>query len=254
MRPENTLAAFEYAIEAGAHYLELDLAVTKDDVLVASHDLALNPKICRSPGGPTVIRELTMAELRRWDCGSLRNPRFPQQMPVPGARIPALDEVFELARRAPVAFDVEPKFSPVHPEYTPPPERFAELLLEMIRRHGLESRVVVQCFDFRILHALKALAPEIRGAALIEFGGQDFVEPARRAEASIIAPERRMVSERKVDAAHAAGLRVVPWTANMPAEWKRLIRAGVDGIITDDPAGLLRYLASSSAPDSESGK
>lgn len=254
MRPENTMAAFAYAIEVGAHYLELDLAATKDDVLMAAHDLVLNPKICRSPGGPTVIRELTLAELRKWDCGSLRHARFPRQAPVPGAGIPTLNEVFEFARNAPVQFDIEPKFSPAHPEYTPSPERFAELLLEMVRRHGLECRVVVQSFDFRILHAMRALVPEIRRAALAHFGSWDFVDVARRAKATIIAPERRMVSARKVRAAHEAGIQVVPWTANRPAEWKRLIRAGVDGIITDDPAGLLSYLAASSAPDSKSGR
>src|SRR5437588_402578 len=79
LRPENTIPAFEYAIGAGADVLELDMAVTRDDVVVVSHDPVLNPEICRSPGGSTLIRVLTLAELRKWDCGSLRNPKFPRQ-------------------------------------------------------------------------------------------------------------------------------------------------------------------------------
>ena len=76
--PENTMAAFEYAIDQGADAIEMDVVVTKDDVPVIFHDPILNPAICRSPGGSDAIRELTFAELRDWDCGSLINPRFPR--------------------------------------------------------------------------------------------------------------------------------------------------------------------------------
>src|SRR5687767_15999732 len=88
VRPENTLPAFEHAIGAGADVLELDLAVTKDNVLVASHDPVLNPKICSGSGLTRVIREMTLAELKKWDCGSLRNPDYPKQNPVPGTTVP----------------------------------------------------------------------------------------------------------------------------------------------------------------------
>ncbi|HZT31201.1 MAG TPA: glycerophosphodiester phosphodiesterase [Bryobacteraceae bacterium] len=242
-RPENTLPAFEYAIAAGADFLELDVAVTRDDVLVVSHDPVFNPDICRAPGGSRVIRELTLAELRLWDCGSLHNPRFPSQQPVPGARIPTLDEVLDLAGSGAFGFNIETKSFPEHPELTPPPERFAALLLAAIRRRRLESRVVVQSFDFRTLAALRALAPEIRRAALDERGRCDFVSLAREAaEAQIVAPAFALVTPEKVRAAHAAGIEVVPWTANAAPAWDCLINAGVDGIITDDPAGLLAYL------------
>src|SRR5258705_1556459 len=97
MRPENTLPAFEYAIGAGVDALELDLAVTKDDHLVVSHDPVINAEICSGPGQPRPIRTLTLAELRHWDCGGKRNPAYPKQTPVPGTRIPTLDEVLALA-------------------------------------------------------------------------------------------------------------------------------------------------------------
>src|SRR3989454_12672213 len=79
MRPENTLPAFEYAIGVGVDALELDMAVTKDDVLVVSHDPRLNSTICTGPGAPRPIRELTLSELRQWDCGAKRNPAFATQ-------------------------------------------------------------------------------------------------------------------------------------------------------------------------------
>jgi glycerophosphoryl diester phosphodiesterase len=242
--PENTLPAFEYAIETGADALELDLAVTSDDVVVVSHDPLLRPDICRGPEGTRVIRQMTFAELRRWDCGSLKNPDYPRQKPVPGTRIPSLDEVLALAPRGSFDFNIETKIFADQPQYTPSPERFAELVLAAVRRRRIESRVILQSFDFRTLHAMKKLAPKIRLSALYERGEKDFVTLAKESGAGIVSPQFLLVTPEKVRAAHEAGLQVVPWTANDSAVWDALIHAGVDAIITDDPEGLIRYLKS----------
>jgi len=241
--PENTLPAFEYAIRAGVDALEMDLAVTKDDVLVVSHDPELNKQICQAPAGsPVAIRQLTLEELKRWDCGSLRNPNFPKQTPVPETRVPTLDEVFALAGRGNFQFNIEIKSFPDRPELTPSPLRCAEMLLEAIRRHRLESRVIVQSFDFRSLQAMHGLAREIRLSALDERGLGDFAAVARSAGANIISPHFHLVTPEKVAAAHAVHVQVVVWTANTPELWDRLIAARVDGIITDDPAELIAHL------------
>src|SRR5215831_5429584 len=87
VRPENTLPAFEYAIRTGVDALELDLAVTKDNVLVVSHDPTLRPPVCTGPRDGAIIHELTLSEVRQWDCGSTKNPGFPKQEPIPGTRI-----------------------------------------------------------------------------------------------------------------------------------------------------------------------
>ena len=241
-RPENTLAAFQYAIEAGVDVLELDVAVTRDNVLVVSHDPALNAEICSGPGPAHPIREMTLAELRRWDCGSKVNPAFPKQQLTPGARIPALDEVLALERRGSFGFNIETKSFPLRPQLTPPPEEFARMLAGAVRRHKLERRVIVQSFDFRTLVAMKKIAPELRLAALWSSGPRDFVSIARETGAGIVAPRFGLVTPEQVRAAQQAGLEVVPWTANDPADWNRLIAAGVDAIITDDPAALIAHL------------
>jgi glycerophosphoryl diester phosphodiesterase len=242
MRPENTIPAFEYAIGVGVDALELDMAVTKDDVVVVSHDPVLNPEICKGPAASVPIRTLTLKELRQWDCGALRNPKFPKQTPVPGTRIPTLDEVFALSSRGKFDFNIETKIFEDHPEYTPSPEKFARLVLDCVQRHGLLSRVILQSFDFRTLHAMKALTPLIRLSALYEKGNDSFLEIAGRAGAQIVSPEKELVTREKVDAAHVAGVTVVPWTANTRVEWDALAAAGVDAIITDDPAALIAYL------------
>ncbi len=95
--PENTLPAFEYAIQQGVDALEMDMAVTKDNVIVISHDPILETPVCSGPRNGVVIHTLTLAEVRQWDCGAVQNPNFATQKPVPGTRMPTLDDVFRLA-------------------------------------------------------------------------------------------------------------------------------------------------------------
>ena len=244
LRPENTLPAFEYAIQAGVDVLELDISVTKDDVLVVSHDPTLLPAICTGPKPNAVIRELTLEQLRRYDCGGLKNAGFPKQRPVPGTWVPTLDEVLTMAAPSKVEFNIETKIFRDKPEYTPAPEEFARMMLAAIRKHHLESRVIVQSFDFRTLHAMKKLAPEIRLSALYAGLPKDFVQIAREAGAQIVSPHYMLVNQQRVAAAHQAGLQVVPWTANTAKDWNALIDARVDAIITDDPAALIAHLKS----------
>lgn len=249
VRPENSLPAFTYAIEQGVDVLEMDLAVTKDDVLVVSHDASMNPKFCEGPAGAeTVIRKMTLAELRRWDCGAKANSDFPQQQAVPGTHVPTLQEVFDLVRKkkSAVGFNIETKISPARPEQTPTPERFAQLLFDLVRKNKLTGRVILQSFDYRTLHAMKKLEPAMRLSALYpereKSPHRTLVELAKEAGATIVSPHIRTVRAEEVAEAHRAGLQVVPWTANEPAAWDRLIAAQVDAIITDDPAALMAYL------------
>ena len=145
LAPENTLAGFVRALEVGVSTLELDTVVTKDNVVVVSHDPTLNPNITRDaagrfiePPGPA-IRATTLAELRRYDVGRLRPgtryaQTYPDQRAVDGERIPTLAEVFALvrARGADVRFNIETKITPQQPDLAPEPEAFVKLLLAEI--------------------------------------------------------------------------------------------------------------------------
>ena len=245
LRPENTLPAFDYAIQAGVDVLELDMAVTRDNVLVVSHDPILEPPVCSGPGPKAVIHELTLAEVKQWDCGAIRNPNFPKQQNIPGTRMPTLDEVFTLAAPSRVELNIETKSFPDKPEYTPSPEEFARLVLQQVRKHKLEKRVILQSFDFRTLRAMKGLAPDIRRSALIENDARDFVTVAHDAgDAQIVSPNFHLVTPEKVAQAHAAGIQIVPWTVNTPEDWAHMAGAQVDAIISDDPAALIAWLKS----------
>jgi glycerophosphoryl diester phosphodiesterase len=221
--PENSIPAFRYAIEQGVDFIELDVAVTKDYVPVVSHDPHLNPAIGTGPAPGTAIHNLTLTELNR--C------------------FPTLDEVFALARGNLVQFNVEIKIFADQPELTPGPAEFTKLILDLIRRHGIERRVMLQSFDPRILRAIITLDAAIPRGALFETE-RDWMEMAREFEANILGPDYRLVTPARVSQAHAAGLAVVPWTVNKPEDWTRLAEAGVDGMITDDPATLIAWLKS----------
>jgi glycerophosphoryl diester phosphodiesterase len=242
VRPENTIPAFEYAIAAGVDGLELDMAVTKDNVIVVSHDPFLEAPICTGPKPKVAIHSLTLAEVRQWDCGAVRNPGFPQQRTIPGTKMPTLDEVFALAPKGSFVFNIETKITPQTPDLAPSPEEFVRLVLEKIHKHHLESRVILQSFDFRTLHVMKQLAPEIKLSALVDGPSLNFVDIAKESGATIISPAFAFVTKEQVAAAHAAGLEVLPWTPNKPEDWDQLIAAGADGIITDDPARLIAHL------------
>jgi glycerophosphoryl diester phosphodiesterase len=204
--PENTIAAFEYAIGVGVDAIEMDVVVSRDDVVVVSHDPYLK--------SGTFIRELTAKE----------------------SGLPTLDEVFLLAGRGNFLFNIEAKVS----AHTP--SNFAELVLDRIGEHGVKSRVIFQSFDFAILHRMNRFAPGIMLAALWEGEARSFVEIADEAGTAIVAPQYTLVTPDEVRAAHEAGFRVIPWTANTVEDWTRLIEAGVDGIITDDPAAMIAHL------------
>jgi glycerophosphoryl diester phosphodiesterase len=243
VRPENTIPAFEYAIKEGADAIELDLQVSKDGVLIVSHDPDLKPPICTGPQPEASIRQITAAKIREWDCGKTVNPLYPRQQTVPGTRPPTLDDVLSLSSRGNFLFNVEMKSYPEHPDYNPAPDAYAKLVAARIREHKLEKRVIVQSFDWRTLVSLRKIAPEIRLSALTEKDTRDFVSISKdAANAEIVAPRFDLVTPDKVAAAHAAGLQVVPWTPNTPDAWDKLIAAKVDAIITDDPAALIAHL------------
>jgi glycerophosphoryl diester phosphodiesterase len=150
-----------------------------------------------------------------------------------------LDQVLSLPGS--FAFDLEIKS---YPHLSP--KDFAEPVLAAIRRHKVESRVNLFCFDWNVLRAMKELAPDIRLAALYQGEPRSFAEIAREAgNTPIVCPRYTLVTPELVAEANAAGLRIYAWTANTPADWDKLIAAGVDAIITDDPEALIIHLRNS---------
>jgi len=251
--PENTLPAFEHALELGVDTLELDMGVSKDGVVVVSHDQDINPEICQTEDGKNVekgllIHQLTLAEIKSFDCGSKLNSRFTKQVTVPGTQIPTLSEVFEMvaasnaANASKVRFNIETKSNEQRPDAQPSPNKFVELVLKVVHEFDLEARVTLQSFDHRTLRAAKQQAPQLELAALFEKKPENWIAAARSAHADIVSPYFKDINAESVANMQRSGLKVIPWTANQASDWEKLVSMQVDGIITDDPEPLLKFL------------
>jgi glycerophosphoryl diester phosphodiesterase len=287
LRPENTLPAFETALDLGVTTLELDLHFSADDQVVIWHDPVIDPAKCRinpaaslplpDPDDPNTaladlaLRSLTAQQLAAYLCD--RNPdpsRFPDQTTQPTALagqdfgIVTLARLFDFvdayagdpakseAQRtnaAQVRFNIETKRKFDQPQAigdgfdgtTPGPFELA--ILELVQARGLADRVVVQSFDHRSLWAVHSVAPEMTLAVLISRAarGNELAEWAQ-AGASIFSPNATRLTAATVIQAHEAGLTVIPWTVNDPADMRRLIDMGVDGLISDRPDLLVDLL------------
>ncbi len=281
LMPENTLAAFASALSIGVTTIELDLGMTKDGVVVVSHDRELNPDHTRGPDGQFLeatgpaIRSLTLTELRGYDVGRLKPGTayakgFPEQRAIDGARIPTLAEVFALARNAKadqVRFNIETKLTPTATAVADP-ETFATAVIKLVREAGLTSRVMLQSFDWRTLMVARKIAPEIERACITidrptnsnlkrgEPGpspwtaGLDIDDLGGSAPRLVAAagcptwlPFFRDLTDADLKEAKALGLKVIPWTVNEPNEMEWLMNLGVDGLITDYPNRLRALMA-----------
>jgi glycerophosphoryl diester phosphodiesterase len=274
LAPENTLPAFEVALSLGVDTLELDTGVTRDGVVVISHDAALNPDITRGPDGlwlesrGPAIRSLTYAEILRYDVGRIRPDtpyakRFPEQRPADGTRIPRLEDLFALVQRSGntrVRFNIETKLSPAAPDETPAPEDFARVLLAAVRAAGMTSRVTIQSFDWRTLRIVQEEAPEVAtvylsaqqkwldniaadrpegsawtaGIRARDHGGS-VPRMVKAAGGAVWSPYFGDLTEARLREARELGLRVVVWTVNEDEAIRRMLDLGVDGIISDRP-------------------
>jgi glycerophosphoryl diester phosphodiesterase len=277
--PENTLASFANALSMGVDTLEMDIGVTRDGVIVVSHERGLNPDLARGadgkyvapPGFPFV--QLRLEDVKKYDVGQIRPgsayaAKFPDQRAVPGAKIPTLKEVIDLVRKSGdshVRLNIETKIDPSHPDESPDPERFVALLLDLLQAERFSDRVMVQSFDWRTLQLVQKLAPAIPTVYLtVQAGpaptvfpdkasvwtagfdpadhGKSIPATIRAAGGAIWSPYFGDVNPALISESHALGLKVVVWTVNKPADMARLIEMGVDGMISDHP-DLLRKAA-----------
>lgn len=281
LAPENTLRAFEVALQHGVTTLELDIAITRDGVLVIHHDLALNPAIARDalgrwleqPSAP--IHTMTWDELQRYDVGRLKpghrySANYPDQVALDGARVPRLSELFDLVKKGghdKVRFAIETKLNPLQPDATLAPEPFAKAVVEEIRKAGVAQRAQILSFDWRTLQVVQRLAPEIPTVYLsaqqrfLDNIGVGAPEPSpwtagfkfsehgsvprmiKAAGGRFWSVYHGDVDAPKVGEAHALGLKVLVWTVNDAPTMERVLDLGIDGLITDRPDIARRVLA-----------
>jgi glycerophosphoryl diester phosphodiesterase len=225
--PENTMAAFQAAIDLGASWVELDVHLTRDGALAVIHDEGLE----RTTNGAGLVNEYTLEQLQRLDAGSWFAAEYA------GQRIPSLDEVLAWARERDVVVDVEIKNAPSY--YA----GIEQTVVATLDRHGMSEQVLVSSFDHPAVERVRSLDGRIATGVLYAHRPLDALAMARSAHADVLLPQWPYVVPEDVEAAHAAGLRVIPWGPASESDiLMRLLRAGVDGIISNDPAVLRQVL------------
>lgn len=255
--PENSLPAFEKAIELGVSTLELDIAITKDNEVVVSHEPYMNNKICLDPSGDEIPDSLGMAynlykmshgEIKQFDCGSKFHPSYPKQEKLKTYK-PLLSEVFDLvkAKNSDVRFNIEIKSEPnYYGIYTPQPAAYVKIVLDEINTHKMFDRVNLQSFDIKILSEVRKQSPKMKIALLVD-EDEDIWNKISKLDVvklpEIISPYYKLLDSIKVRNLQAENFEVIPWTINKEEDMKQMISWKVDGIITDYPDQLIELLS-----------
>lgn len=250
--PENTLEAFKKAIELGVHTLELDVAVSKDNVVIVSHEPFMSRKICLDANGNKIPKEddkkhnlysMTFDEVKMFDCGSKKHKKYPKQEKFKTYK-PSLAEVIKAcdAWNNNIKYNIEFKAKPKYDNiYTPSPKVFVELVLETVK--SVSDRVNLQSFDLRVLEEIKFQSPNIDVAILINVN-ENISKKIKKLsyKPEIVSPYFKLLSLKKVKKYQNKGYKVIPWTVNKEKHLKRMIDFQVDGIITDYPDRLIKLI------------
>lgn len=224
--PENTIRAFDAAVEAGADFVELDVRLTADGIPIVLHDL----DVARTTDGSGLVHQLALAEVKRLDASGGRGPR---------AEVPTLREALEsLSGR--VGVNIEIKNIPGEPAFDSPREAAAEQVVKTLGDLGFPGPVLVSSFNWLAIERIQ----ELDGAISTGFLTSAAVDPraalvyARSRRHAFVLPQSPALfgaGEAFVREAHADGIRVGTWTVDDPEAIRSLFAMGVDAVASNDP-------------------
>ena len=229
LAPENTLAAFEKAIEIGVDAIEVDVHATRDNRVAVIHDATLD----RTTDRLGIVRDLTYDEIREADAGSWFDAGFA------GERVPELEEVLDLARhRALILIEIKADF-------------LAERVLQTVAEMDALSQVAIQSFNPQTIRRVKLLEPTIPTALLMgkvpttpsRVRARKMVRDALAIGANSIGLWHNVVTPALLEEMRRRALSVWTWTVNEPIAMRDLVQMGIQGIITNYPDRLNLVLA-----------
>jgi len=220
--PENTLAAFDLALEMGATHIELDVHTTRDGHLVVIHDDAVD----RTTNGSGAVSETTLADLRTLDAGAWFDARFA------GQRIPTLGEIFERYTGR----------THVHVEIKGHTAGLTKRTIDLVRASGMAGHVTVTSFQKLRLEEARAYAPELPTGWLVPAVTDATIEEARTLGLTQLCPRASVVTPELVQRLHAEGFVVRAWGVSNEDLMRRVVAAGADGTTVNFPDILLAYL------------
>jgi glycerophosphoryl diester phosphodiesterase len=257
--PENTIPGFLRAIELGCDMIELDVVLTGDGQVLISHEPWMEPSLCLGPDSLPIppdqgkahnIFRMTLEEIRRYDCGSLPQSRFPDQQLSPAYK-PTLRELVDVADEhallsgmASPSFNIEIKSDPSwYGVFQPEPEAYVKAVLSTMDSLGIAFRSIIQSFDPAILEAVRREYPSIRLALLVE--NKDGLKKNLKRltfKPDFYSPWFPLVDRKLLEKLRDHDIELLVWTVNEERDIRKMLDLGVDGIISDHPDRVLRMI------------
>jgi glycerophosphoryl diester phosphodiesterase len=222
--PENTVAAFDLALEMGVSHLELDVHLTSDDHIVVIHDDTVD----RTTNGRGPVTSYTLAALTALDAGAWFGERFA------GARIPTFADVLERYRGR----------AHLHTEIKGRSAHLAERTVDLVRRHGMADHVTITSFQRASLETTRAYAPELPTGWLVGVVTDAIVADARAMGLTQVCPRANTITPDLVDRLHREGFVVRAWGVATEELMRRVVEAGADGMTVNFPDTLIAHLQS----------
>ncbi len=239
----------------GCHWLEMDVVVTGDGHVLVSHEPWIDHATCVGPEGrPLTAQEgrslnlyrMPLQEIQRYHTLPPNGPHAPTApKPLLAEVVAAVDQLARAEGIPPVRFNIEIKSDPaLYGSFQPLPGALARRVLQEIRALSIDHRCLVQCFDPAVLQAMHGLAPAIPSAMLVEqpFNVEDGLQ-VLGFKPAYCSPAFHLVDQKLVDELRENGIGLLTWTVNAGQDMERMIRLGVDGLITDRPAEAMALLA-----------
>ena len=251
LMPENTIPAMYKALDLGVTSLEMDVHITRDNLVILSHDDHIDPAFTLSDDGSEmsldkgqklVFFQMDYATISKFDVGSKFYPKFPDQQKMK-VQIPLLSSLIDSVQnylrengKPQVFYNIETKSKPhgdrrFHPE----PVTFVKLLMDVIEEKKISPWVIIQSFDPRTLQVMNTSYPKIKTSLLVEEGSLESNLLTLGFVPTVYSPHYKLVTAELVKQCHAKGLKIIPWTINSKKEIENLKMLDVDGIITDYP-------------------
>lgn len=233
--PEHTMSAYQLGKEMHGDYIEIDLQMTKDGILIAMHD----EKVDRTTNGSGKVKDMTLADIKKLDAGSWFNAAYPEkaQSQFEGLQVPTLEEVIEAFGKN-SRYYIETKAPDVYPG-------MEKELVRILKKHKLtsqnaqSSKIIVQSFSQESLLKMNKLAAEIPLVQLISYSDPAVISDAEldniKKYAIGVGMNHKRIDRAYVEQVRNHGLLIHPYTVNKRSDMERLIDWGVTGMFTNYP-------------------
>lgn len=259
--PENSIPAFQKAVDMGCHYLELDVVITKDHQVLVSHEPWLNHEICTAPDGSVITPEnekkynlydMTYQQIRQIDCGSKGHPRFEQQQamrcykPLLSDLIDNIEAYTKSKGLLSVGYNIELKRHPEDDElFHPNATVFSSLVIDVLKEKSVINRSIFQTFDLECMEVGHRLCPQLTQSFLVDnnLTAEDNFKLLSY-QPPVFGPFYQQITKETMDYCNNHNIKVIPWTVNQPAAIQSMLQLGVAGMISDYPDRVLMALNS----------